>query len=106
MKETLPFNGLVAKQYLASIGQKALMQAYEEHFSRFGIFTGQVLLTHADIEDDSTRRESLLGVLKSHLMMGTLPIINENDTISTEEMQVLDQGTDNDQNAFLIAKLV
>lgn len=106
MTETMPFNGLVSKQYLASLGQKALMTAYDDYFSRLHIITGQVLVTHADIEDDPTRRESLLGVLRSHFLMRTLSIVNENDTISTEEMQALGRGADNDQNALLIAELV
>ncbi len=106
MTQTLPFNGLLSKQYLASLGQQALMTAYGERFSRLHITTGQVLVTHAEIEDDPIRGESVRGVLRGHFLMRTLPIINENDTVSTEEMQALGRGADNDQNALLIARLV
>lgn len=63
-------------------------------------------MTHADIEDDPVRRESLLAILRGHGIMRTLPIVNENDTISTEEMQALGRGADNDRNALLLAKLI
>lgn len=104
--EEIPFNGLVAKQYLASIGQKALMTRYDEYFSKHQIRTGEILVTHADIEDSEIRANSIRNVLKGHFQMRTLPIINENDTASSEEMQALGRGADNDQNALLIARLV
>ena len=63
-------------------------------------------MTHSDIEDDKARENSLWKVLNYHFIKRTLPIINENDAISTEEMQALERGIDNDQNALLIAKLV
>lgn len=104
-KETLS-HGMVSKQYLASVGQKALMTAYDNYFTKHHIVTGQVLVTHADIEDDEIRKDSVFNVITSHFDMRTLPIVNENDTISTEEMQALGRGADNDQNALLIARLI
>jgi len=80
---------IISKQYLASVGQKALMTAYDVYFSKHHIITGQVLATHADIEDDEIRKESVQRVLWFHFMKRTLPIVNENDTISSEEMLIM-----------------
>lgn len=97
---------MVSKQYLASIGQKALMTEYDSLFSKHHIRTGQILVTHADIEDNEIHAKSISSVLGGHFSMRTLPIINENDTTSSEEMQALGRGADNDRNALLIARLI
>jgi glutamate 5-kinase len=81
------------------------MLAYKEHFKKHHIIIGQALATHADIEDYENHADSLLGVTKSHFEMRTLLILNENDTLSTEELIALDRGIDNDKNALLHAKL-
>lgn len=106
MGSEFPFSELISKQYLTSVGQKALMTAYDNYFSKHHIQTGQVLVTHADIEDSVSRANSIRSVLESHFSMHTLPIINENDTTSSEEMQALGRGADNDRNALLIARLI
>lgn len=82
------------------------MAGYDAYFSKYSVRTGEVLVTHADIEDSETRASSIRNVLEGHFQMRTLPIINENDTASSEEMQALQRGADNDRNALLIARLI
>ncbi len=75
-----------AKQALAAIGQPRLMQAYAGVFGRQGLITAQVLLTAEDIHNRqrySHARNALLEILKQ----GVIPIFNENDTVSVEEIQ-------------------
>ncbi len=82
------------------------MPAYDHYFKKHHIITGQGLITHADIEDHEDRANSLRKVLDIHFQMGTLPILNENDTVSSEELLALERGIDNDKNALLIAELI
>ena len=80
------------KQAAAAVGQLALMRAYEEAFSKDGITPAQMLLTR----DDLRHRERYLNVRNTllHLLtLRTLPIINENDCVSTEEIQFGDNDT-------------
>lgn len=74
------------KQACAAVGQGQLMSIYEEGFNRYSILTAQILITG---EDFSNRKKYLnLGnTLHSLLEMGVIPIINENDTISTSELE-------------------
>jgi len=74
------------KQACAAIGQGELMYLYEEGFKKFSVITAQVLLTE---EDFSVRRKylSLRSTLNHLLELGVVPIINENDTVSTSELQ-------------------
>ncbi len=90
-----------AKQMLAAIGQPRLMGYYENYFAIFGKVVAQVLLTRADIAD---RRRYLNAreTLESLLRQGVVPIINENDTVATEEIRV----GDNDNLSALVANLI
>lgn len=63
-------------------------------------------MTHADIEDYADRARFLHDVLKEIFDIKLLPILNENDFLSSEEMQALGRGADNDRNALLIARLI
>lgn len=88
-------------QALAAVGQMGLVQNYERAFKRHGLPTAQVLLTH----DDLVNRERYLNArstLRTLLKMGVVPIINENDTVSTEELHL----SDNDTLAALVTNLV
>ncbi len=92
---------LTEKQALAAVGQGRLMQAYEEAFAEFNIPVAQVLLTRPGLLD----RQKYLNVkntLQTLLDWKIIPIINENDTVSTEELQF----TDNDTLAALVLNLV
>jgi len=80
------------KQSAAAVGQLALMKAYEEVFSQFNIVPSQILLTR----DDLLNRQRYLNIrntLMNLLDLKTLPIINENDSVSTEEIQFGDNDT-------------
>ena len=88
-------------QAAAAVGQMGLVQAYETCFQQHDIHTAQILLTH----DDLSNRERYLNArstLKTLLSLGTIPIINENDTVATDEIRF----GDNDTLAALVANLV
>jgi glutamate 5-kinase len=90
-----------AKQMLAAVGQPRLMALYEQLFGLYGVTVAQVLLTRADLAD---RRRYLnsRGTLLALLAHGILPIVNENDTVATEEIRV----GDNDNLSALVANLL
>ena len=77
-------------QACAAIGQGRLMGIYDDAFDKLGCRTAQVLLTEDDFRD-AVRYENLRNTLVSLLKMGVIPVINENDTVSTAE---LDQPAD------------
>lgn len=81
------------KQAAAAVGQVKLMKYYEEHFSRNGLKTAQILLTHKDIADDYERVLNVRNTVTALLEMGAVPIINENDTVSDEELKFGDNDT-------------
>ncbi|MCX7927106.1 MAG: glutamate 5-kinase [Candidatus Omnitrophica bacterium] len=88
-------------QAAAAIGQNQLMSLYSNSFKKFGLLCGQVLLTW----DDFTQRKRYLNAkntLEALLAFKIIPIINENDTVSTEEIKF----GDNDQLSGLVATLI
>ena len=88
-------------QACAAVGQMGLVQAYESKFSEFGIKTAQILLTHADLADRD-RYLNARGTLLTLLKLGVVPVINENDTVVTDEIKV----GDNDTLGALVANLI
>src|SRR6185436_6064323 len=90
-----------ALQAAAAVGQSRLMQMWEHAFTAHGIEIGQVLLTHDDLGD---RRRFLSArlTLRALLDHGVVPIINENDTVATDEIKF----GDNDQLAALVVNLI
>ena len=82
----------LAKQALAALGQGLLMHRYEALFAEYGRLVGQVLLTRLDFEDPH-RREIAAGVIAQMLTWGAIPIINENDSVSSEQIRVGDNDT-------------
>lgn len=90
-----------AKQMLSAIGQSRLMEIYNKLFQMYDITVGQVLLTRDDL---LSRRRYLnaRNTLEALLAYGVIPIINENDTITTEEIRF----GDNDNLSALVANLV
>lgn len=92
------------KPSLAAIGWDVLMSAYRQKFSESGIHVAGFLVTHADIADKSDRRKMIQESILACLDRNILPIINENDPLSIEEIDALGRGGDNDQNALLIAQ--
>jgi glutamate 5-kinase len=83
---------LVNKQALAAIGQPILMKEYQERFKKHNIVVGQVLLTASDF-DSRRRTQNAQAMIEVMLENRTIPIINENDSVSIEEMII----GDNDQ---------
>ncbi|HEX2688536.1 MAG TPA: glutamate 5-kinase [Kofleriaceae bacterium] len=92
---------LPALQAAAAVGQSRLMQHWENAFAVHDLAIGQVLVTHDDLGD---RRRFLSArlTLRSLLDQGVVPIINENDTVATEEIKF----GDNDQLAALVVNLI
>lgn len=89
------------KQALASIGQPHLMRIYNENFKDLGLNTSQCLLSYSDFEKEQTKKNivNTINVLvKNHY----IPIINENDTVATDEIRF----GDNDKLAALTAVLL
>jgi len=85
-------------QAAAAVGQMGLVQAYESHFQRHGLHTAQVLLTHDDLADRQ-RYLNARSTLRSLLALGVIPVVNENDTVATDEIRF----GDNDTLAALVA---
>ncbi|NQU10933.1 glutamate 5-kinase [bacterium] len=92
---------LAELQACAAIGQGKLMALYDEVFGRHGVHAGQVLLTHDDLKN-RTRHLNARNTLLNLLERGIIPIINENDTVSVEEIKF----GDNDRLAALAATLI
>ncbi|HZH06868.1 MAG TPA: glutamate 5-kinase [Lautropia sp.] len=88
-------------QAAAAIGQLGLIQAYESSFRQHGIMTAQILLTHDDLADRK-RYLNARGTLRGLLKLGVVPIVNENDTVVTDEIKV----GDNDTLAALVSNLI
>ena len=89
------------KQALAAIGQPHLMRIFQENFRELGLLTSQCLLSYADFNREVSR-ENILNTINVLLENNYIPIINENDTVATEEIQF----GDNDKLAALTGSLV
>ncbi|GAP20767.1 glutamate 5-kinase [Leptolinea tardivitalis] len=89
------------KQMLAAIGQPRLIAYYDQFFRMFGQVSAQVLLTREDLTDRN-RYLNARGTFEGLLEGGVVPIINENDTVATEEIRF----GDNDNLSALVANLV
>jgi glutamate 5-kinase len=92
---------LATQQAAASVGQLLLAERYAAAFAGFGITVGQVLLTADDLHRRGHYRNAV-RTLERLLALGVLPIVNENDTVATEEIRF----GDNDRLAALVAHLV
>lgn len=88
-------------QAAAAVGQMGLVQTWEAQFKRHGLHTAQILLTHDDLSD---RKRYLNGrsTLRALLDVGVIPIVNENDTVVTDEIRF----GDNDTLGALVANLI
>ena len=100
--------GIVARPHalhelpaMAAIGQMGLVQLYEAEFQRHNLHTAQVLLTHDDLANRK-RYLNARSALHTLLQLGVVPVINENDTVATEEIRF----GDNDTLAALVANLI
>ncbi len=88
-------------QAAAALGQMGLIQAWESRFRKHGLHTAQVLLTHEDVRDRQ-RYLNARSTLLTLLDLNIIPVVNENDTVATEEIRL----GDNDTLAALTANLV
>jgi glutamate 5-kinase len=88
-------------QAAAAVGQMGLVQVYESCFARFDLRSAQILLTNADLAHPE-RNANAKATLETLLKLGVVPIINENDTVVTDEIKF----GDNDNLAALVANLI
>jgi glutamate 5-kinase len=89
------------RQAAAAVGQVELMYLYDKIFLEYGHGTAQVLLTQ-DILMDAVRKQNVVNTFMRLLEFGVIPVVNENDTVSTEEIEF----GDNDTLSAIVAKLV
>jgi len=101
LKMDAPPDGLVARQALAAIGQAELMRIYQKFFVEYHQMVAQVLLTPEGLNDE-TRRMNAQNTLNQLLTMKIIPVVNENDTISTVEIQF----GENDSLSAKVASLI
>ena len=97
---TVRSEDLATSQALASIGQAKLMGRYERSLARYDLLPGQMLLTVDNLDQESTG-ENAMRALERLLEIGVIPIINENDSVATQEIRF----GDNDQLAARVALL-
>jgi glutamate 5-kinase len=88
-------------QAAAAVGQMGMVQTYESFFQKHGLHTAQILLTHEDLANRQ-RYLNARSTLRTLISLGVVPVINENDTVATEEIRL----GDNDTLASLVANLV
>lgn len=93
--------GLAEKQAIASVGQIALMKEYETLFDENKIKIGQILIEHDDIKN-KVKKTNIINTLNKLLEWRVIPIINENDTVATDEIKF----GDNDTLAGIVANLL
>lgn len=94
-------DNLVKKQALAAIGQAGLIRLYQKFFDEYSKTVAQVLLTRDGIEN-SLRRKNARNTLQQLIDMGIIPVVNENDTVITDEIEF----GDNDYLSAIVATLI
>ncbi len=88
-------------QAAASVGQVGLVESYEKAFQKYKVNTSQILLTHEDLAN-RTRYLNARATIKTLINLGIIPIVNENDTVATNEIRF----GDNDTLAALVTNLI
>ena len=94
-------HALHQQQAAAAIGQMGLIQLYESAFQKYNLHTAQILLTHEDLSNRK-RYLNARGTLREVLNLNVIPVINENDSVATDEIRF----GDNDSLAAMVANLV
>ena len=97
--------GMGMKQALAAVGQCELMNIYSRLFATYNQTVAQMLLTKPDINDE-VRKINVLNTFKNLLDLGVIPIVNENDTVSVDEIKSLMLFGDNDTLSAVVTRLV
>lgn len=98
-------NTIREKQAVAAVGQCELMHIYSKFFGEYGHIVGQVLLTRDVVEDDHIRN-NVINTFETLLEKGVIPIVNENDTVSIDEIENICNFGDNDNLSAIVAKLI
>ena len=96
---------LAEKQAFAAVGQARLMMVYQKLFAEYNQTAAQVLLTKDTMVNDSSRYNAQ-NTFDELLNLGTIPIVNENDTVSTSEIPYVDSFGDNDRLSAIVADLI
>ena len=94
-------DSISGRQAMACVGQSALMEIYNKCFADYGYNAGQLLLTK-DVLDDGDRELNFKNTIEELLKFNVIPVINENDSISVEEIKF----GDNDNLSSLVARLI
>lgn len=94
-----------SKQAAAAVGQIELMYTYDRLFAQYNHTIAQVLLTSEDIHNEC-RRRNMTNTINRLIELNTLPIINENDAVSTDEIGIENTIGENDTLSAVVAKLV
>ena len=96
---------LAEKQAYAAVGQARLMMVYQKLFAEYNQTAAQVLLTKDTMVNDASRYNAQ-NTFVELLKLGTIPIVNENDTVSTSEIPYVDSFGDNDRLSAIVAALI
>lgn len=92
------------QQAVAAVGQTELMNIYNQRFLTYSQQTGQVLMTR-DVTEYPESRRNVTNTLEQLLKMNVIPIVNENDTVSVDELDHLTKFGDNDQLSAIVTQL-
>ena len=98
-------DSLAEKQAFAAVGQARLMMVYQKLFAEYNQTAAQVLLTKDTMVNDSSRYNAQ-NTFDELLNLGAIPIVNENDTVSTSEIPYVDSFGDNDRLSAIVAALI
>ena len=93
------------KQALAAIGQCELMHIYSKFFGEYSHIVGQILLTR-DVLEDEHLKENVCNTFELLLKKGVIPIVNENDSVSIDELENIAKLGDNDNLSALVSSLI
>lgn len=108
-RQALGFNErprlLEEKQAFAAVGQARLMMVYQKLFAEYNQTAAQILLTKDTMINDSSRYNAQ-NTFDELLNLGAIPIVNENDTVSTSEIPYVDSFGDNDRLSAIVAALI
>ncbi len=96
-------DSISGKQAMAAIGQSMLMHEYDKMFSEYGKVTAQILITK-DVLIEKIKKKNAKKTFKALLDYGVIPVVNENDTVATDEIEVGEIG-DNDTLSAIVAKI-
>lgn len=96
---------LAEKQAYAAVGQARLMMVYQKLFAEYNQIAAQILITKDTMVNDASRYNAQ-NTFDELLKLGAIPIVNENDTVSTSEIPLVDNFGDNDRLSAIVAALI